>query len=98
MAQLVSIELKPLVKIRNWNRDCITPRSTARLLMVHSVRLRALRRQLLYATCPPGGFSSGPADPHRLSDGVRRVRRLKDGQPGVVDHEAGTGTLALVAL
>jgi hypothetical protein len=25
MAQLVSIELKPLVKIRNWNRDCINP-------------------------------------------------------------------------
>jgi hypothetical protein len=42
--------------------------------------------------------SSGPADPHRLSDGVRRVRRLKDGQSGVVDHEASTGTLALVAL
>src|SRR5829696_9654812 len=25
MTQLVSIELKPLVKIRNWNRDCINP-------------------------------------------------------------------------
>jgi hypothetical protein len=25
MTQLVSIELKPLVKIRNWNRDCIDP-------------------------------------------------------------------------
>jgi hypothetical protein len=25
MAQLVTIELKPLVKIRNWNRDCINP-------------------------------------------------------------------------
>ena len=25
MAQLVSIELKPLVKIRNWNSDCINP-------------------------------------------------------------------------
>ena len=25
MTQLVSIEPKPLVKIRNWNRDCINP-------------------------------------------------------------------------
>jgi hypothetical protein len=25
MTQLVSIEVKPLVKIRNWNRDRITP-------------------------------------------------------------------------
>jgi hypothetical protein len=25
MAQLVSIELKPLVEIRNWKRNCINP-------------------------------------------------------------------------